>query len=106
VSGSEFLHHCSTLAIALMSLAFVLTIIRFLRGPTLPDRVLALDLLTVLAIGYIAVVSVRTGLTLYLDIGIALSLVGLLSTLAFSRYILFRAGVTKASTAPAPRKRS
>jgi multicomponent Na+:H+ antiporter subunit F len=43
---------------------------------------------TVVGIGIIAVFAVRTGLYLYIDIAIALALVGFLSTAAFARYLL------------------
>jgi len=87
MSGASFLQYATSGAIALLSLALLLTLVRVLRGPTLPDRVLALDLLTVVGIAYIGVVAVRTGFFLYLDIAIALGLVGFLSTLAFARYV-------------------
>ncbi|RYE53072.1 MAG: cation:proton antiporter, partial [Hyphomicrobiales bacterium] len=61
------------------------------RGPTLPDRILALDLITTQAIGFIVLVAILTGFHLYLDIAIALGLVGFLSTVALARYVLKRA---------------
>eukprot|EP00873_Tetraselmis_striata_P032667 jgi/Tetstr1/452931/TSEL_039967.t1 len=56
----------------------------------LPDRVLGLDMLIAVVIGYIAAIALRTGFMLYLDIAIALGLVGFLSTVAFARFILQR----------------
>ena len=64
--------------------------VRVVIGPTLPDRVLALDMLVAVAIGFIAVLGIRTGQTLYVDIAIALGLVGFLATVAFARFILQR----------------
>ena len=52
--------------------------------------VLALDLLTVLAMGFVGTIAIRTGLYLYLDIAIALALLGFLATIALARYILVR----------------
>jgi multicomponent Na+:H+ antiporter subunit F len=76
------------LSLAILSLAFLLTVYRVVIGPTLPDRVLALDMLTAIAIGFIAVMAVKTGFTLYIDIAISLGLVGFLATVAFARFIL------------------
>ncbi len=45
-------------------------------------------MLVATAIGFIAVVGIRTGHTLYLDIAIALGLVGFLATVAFARFVL------------------
>ena len=77
-------------ALVVLSLALLITILRILRGPTLPDRVLGLDMLVAIAIGFIAVMAIRTGFNLYIDIAIALGLVGFLATVAFARFILAR----------------
>lgn len=78
------------LALLLLSVALLLTVLRIVRGPTLADRVLGLDMLVAVAIGFIAVIAIRTGFDLYIDIAIALGLVGFLATVAFSRFILVR----------------
>lgn len=78
------------LALIVLSAALLMTVWRIIRGPTLPDRVLGLDMLVAIAIGLIAVVAIRTGFDLYIDIAIALGLVGFLATVAFARFILAR----------------
>jgi multicomponent Na+:H+ antiporter subunit F len=76
------------LSLSILGLAFLLTVYRVVIGPTLPDRVLALDMLVAIAIGFIAVMAAETGFTLYIDIAISLGLVGFLATVAFARFIL------------------
>ncbi|NLS19770.1 cation:proton antiporter [Rhizobium sp. P40RR-XXII] len=78
-------------ALGILSVAFLLTVYRVVAGPTLPDRVLALDMLVAIAIGFIAVIAIKTGFTLYIDIAISLGLVGFLATVAFARFILTQA---------------
>ncbi|WP_439618416.1 cation:proton antiporter [Shinella sp.] len=78
----------STIALFLMCAGFFLTAWRIIKGPTLPDRIVALDMLVAIAIGFIAVIAIRTGFNLYIDIAIALGLVGFLATVAFARFIL------------------
>jgi multicomponent Na+:H+ antiporter subunit F len=75
-------------ALGILGVAFLLTVYRVVVGPTLPDRVLALDMLVAVAIGFIAVIAIKTGFTLYIDIAISLGLVGFLATVAFARFIL------------------
>ncbi len=87
MSGSEFLQWAAAVSLGLLTFAFLLTIIRILLGPTLPDRVLALDMLVSIGIAYIAVVAIKTNFSLYLDVAIALGLVGFLATVAFARYV-------------------
>lgn len=90
MSGAEFLDWCIAITMVVLSIAFILTAVRVVIGPELCDRVLALDMLVSTGIGFIAVIAIKTGFTLYLDIAIALGLVGFLSTVAFARYILHR----------------
>ena len=91
MSGAAVLEIATMVALVLLSLALLLSVVRIIIGPSLPDRVLALDLLTVVALGFVGVIAIRTGLTLYLDIAIALGLLGFLATIAFARYILTHA---------------
>lgn len=90
MSAAEFVDLSSLVALILLGLALLVSIVRIVIGPTLPDRVLALDLMTVVVMGFIGAVAVRTGLMLYLDIAIALALLGFLATVALARYILRR----------------
>ena len=90
MTGPEFLHLATTISLGVLTLALLVTSYRIVIGPTLPDRILALDMLVAVAIGYIVVIALRTGFTLYLDIAIALGLVGFLSTVALSRFLLQR----------------
>ncbi|MGV3576130.1 MAG: cation:proton antiporter [Devosia sp.] len=90
MSASAFVDLSSMIALVLLSIALLVSIVRIVIGPTLPDRVLALDLMTVVAMGFIGAIAVRTGLMLYLDIAIALALLGFLATVALARYILRR----------------
>lgn len=78
------------IALAILILALVMTAVRVIMGPTLADRVVALDQLVAIAIGFIAVIAVKTGFGLYVDIALALALVGFLATAAFARYIHMR----------------
>lgn len=82
----------SSVALAILGVALLLSVIRIVVGPTLADRVLALDLLTTTAMGFIGAIAIRTRLSLYLDIALALALVGFLATLALVRYMLTRSG--------------
>ncbi|GMG87080.1 cation:proton antiporter [Biformimicrobium ophioploci] len=71
----------------LMLAALVLCILRIARGPTLADRVVALDILNILAVAYCALLTVTSGRAVYLDAGIALALVAFLVTVAFAKFI-------------------
>ena len=80
----------TNICFALLGLALLATVVRIIRGPTLADRILGLDTISILAVGVIGVFAVRTGLFLYADIAVAVALVGFLATIAFARYLLSR----------------
>jgi len=71
----------------IMALSALLIFVRFLRGPSLSDRVVALDLLITTAIGTISVFAVIFKEKNYLDVAIILALLAFLTTVAFAYYI-------------------
>jgi multicomponent Na+:H+ antiporter subunit F len=72
----------------LLSLTVVSAFIRLVRGPSLPDRVVALDLLSIVGIGVIAVYAIATNEPVFLDVAIILALVSFLGTVAFAYYLI------------------
>lgn len=88
MTSTEILLHATTGALGLLTAALALALVRLIRGPTLADRILALDTMTTLGIGFVGVIAVRTGIALYLDIAVAVGLVGFLSTVALARYLM------------------
>lgn len=92
MNPEQIVSFANILALVVLSVAFLLTVYRVVVGPTLPDRIVALDMLVGIAIGFIAVIAIRTGFNLYVDIAIALGLVGFLATVAFARFVLSQIG--------------
>jgi multicomponent Na+:H+ antiporter subunit F len=74
-------------ALAMVGVALFLTFVRLVRGPTLPDRVVALDLMGVLAVGMIVAYAVAMDQPVLLDPAAVLALVAFLGTVAFARYL-------------------
>jgi multicomponent Na+:H+ antiporter subunit F len=90
MNAEVFLTVSINITIGLLILAAALTLLRLWRGPTLADRVLALDLLTMIAAGLAGLLSQRSGAGVELDIALALCLVAFVATAAFARFILSR----------------
>ncbi|MGF1477820.1 MAG: cation:proton antiporter [Geminicoccaceae bacterium] len=74
------------IAFALLIASLLLTVLRLARGPSLPDRVVALDLVTVLAVAFSALFAIASDEPAFLDVAIALALVAFLATVAFARF--------------------
>ncbi len=75
-------------AFVCVTLALVLTSIRLLRGPTLPDRVVALDLISVLLLALLALFTVASAVSAYMDAALVLAAVAFLGTVALARFVL------------------
>lgn len=75
------------LSYALLGLALILVFVRLLRGPTLTDRVMALDLIALIAVGFICVSSIAFRKPVLLDVAVAITLVSFLGTVAFAHFI-------------------
>jgi multicomponent Na+:H+ antiporter subunit F len=67
--------------------AIILAFFRLARGPSLPDRAVALDLISTIVIGLIGVYAVSTNEPLFLDLAVVLALIAFLATVAFARFI-------------------
>lgn len=80
----DFLYY---IILPVLTLSLVLVFVRFLIGPSLSDRVVALDLLITIGIGIIAVYSIVSDQPTFLDIAMILALIAFLSTVAFSYYL-------------------
>jgi len=80
------------LVVALIGGAFLLTFIRLVIGPTLADRVVALELLSIVSIGGIAATTVLTGAAVFLDVAVVFALVSFLGTVAFAYYLNLKSG--------------
>ncbi len=84
---SDVLRLCVGLAMTFFLGGMLLTLIRLFRGPSVPDRVVALDLCSALTVGFIATYCVYTGKSVFLDNAVVLALISFLGTVAFARYL-------------------
>ncbi|MBU4315955.1 MAG: cation:proton antiporter [Proteobacteria bacterium] len=73
--------------LSMLSLAFLLAFIRLVRGPSLADRVVAFDVMTISGMGFIVVYAVSTDQSIFLDVTSVVALMAFLATLAFAYYL-------------------
>jgi len=76
----------ANLVMILLGAAVLLTAFRLFRGPTFMDRVIALDLLGSIVVGFIAVYAIATNQAVFIRDAIVLAVVSFLGTVAFSYY--------------------
>jgi multicomponent Na+:H+ antiporter subunit F len=75
------------IATALLGIALLLALARGIIGPSLPDRVVALELTSMTSVGLVLVHAASEGKSYLIDIAIVLALVAFLSTVAFASYL-------------------
>lgn len=84
MSVNDYLYY---VILPVLAISVLIIFVRFLKGPSLSDRVVALDLLITTGVGIIAVYSILTNQPTFLDIAMILALIAFLSTVAFSYYL-------------------
>lgn len=75
------------LAMTLLMVTVALAFFRLRQGPSLPDRVVALDLLTTVGIAVTAVYAMIMNQPLIMDVATVLALISFLGTIAFAYYV-------------------
>lgn len=74
-------------AFALLVLAALLLIVRLVRGPSVADRVVALDAILVVVVSGLAVNAARTESPAFIDVAVVIGLLGFVGTGVASRFI-------------------
>jgi multicomponent Na+:H+ antiporter subunit F len=72
-------------AIFVLGLGLILAFVRMVKGPSITDRIVALDVMAVIAISIMVLYAIKTQNALFLDVAIAMALVVFLGTVAFAR---------------------
>lgn len=86
------MHITLIISFALLLPALILGFIRLVIGPSINDRIAALDLMASIMIGFILVYGVHTSNKMYLDIVIVISLVSFIGTIAISSFLKNKQG--------------
>ncbi len=76
-----------TLAGLIAALAGAISFLRLLAGPTVADRAVALDAMTIIALSIIAVIAMFAGRAIYIDVALVYGLVSFLGVIALARFI-------------------
>ena len=74
-------------ALTMLPIAAALTFVRLAKGPTLPDRVIAIDLIGVLMVCLLVVIAGVTAQQAFLDVAMVVALISFVGTVAYARYI-------------------
>jgi multicomponent Na+:H+ antiporter subunit F len=81
------LEFATQFALIMLAVAVLVAVFRLVKGPTLPDRVVAMDLIGILAVGLIVVLAASTNVRAVLDAAIVIALIAFVATVAYATYI-------------------
>lgn len=78
------------LIVAFVSLALgqILSMVRLVLGPTVGDRILALDTMVINALGLVLVLGIYQGVQIYFEVALLIAMLGFVSTVALARFVL------------------
>jgi len=76
------------IAFFLVSVALILSFIRLVMGPDLPDRILALDTLYINSIALLILLGIYLHSALYFEAALLIAVMGFIGTLALSKYLM------------------
>lgn len=76
-----------TIAAAIILLSIALSALRFIKGPSIVDRVIAFDVMTISSIAIIALIAFLNNRIIYLDVAIVYGLLSFLGVIVVARYI-------------------
>lgn len=86
MTPADFLDLCVAIGFWLVMAALAIGFVRLAIGPSLADRVVALDMMTITIIVFCGIYAILTGDASFLDVAIVLALIGFLATVALARY--------------------
>ena len=79
---------CIDIAMGAFALAMVLNMYRLLRGPGIPDRILALNTLSVNTIALLVLAGLRDASTIYFEAAVIIAMLGFVTTIVLSKYVI------------------
>jgi len=77
-----------SVATGMLALALLLAAWRLLRGPGLPDRILALDTLYINSLALLLLLGIRIDQSVYFEVAMVISMLGFVGTVVLSKYVL------------------
>lgn len=89
--NSPIIETATQIGFVLLSVAFLISLIRAIKGPRAADRVVALDLVAGICLTLLALLAIHSDQSVFLNVAVCISLLAFLSTAAFARYLTKKA---------------
>lgn len=80
------------IGLGLMLLGIGICLVRLLRGPELADRIIAGDAIALQVVGLVILLTIRLGNDAYIDVALTVAIIGFVTAIAFSQYLIAMKG--------------
>ena len=87
-AATEFMNIAFIIAFVGTAVAQIMSMVRLVIGPSVGDRILALDTMVVNAIGLIVLLGILQGTRIYFEVTLIIAMLGFVSTVAYARFVL------------------
>lgn len=88
MTAIDFMNTTMMIAFVALAIGQIMAMIRLVRGPSIGDRILALDTMVIYAIGLIVLVGMLQGVRVYFEAAMIIAMLGFVSTVALARFVL------------------
>ena len=88
MTAAEILNIALIITFIVLALGQILAMVRVVIGPTLADRILALDTMVINALGLVVVLGIYQGTQIYFEVSLLIAMLGFVSTVALARFLL------------------
>ncbi|WP_083634490.1 monovalent cation/H+ antiporter complex subunit F [Saccharicrinis aurantiacus] len=85
--GTEILNIAQLIGFVFLLAALLLAFIRLIKGPTMHDRIVAMDFMASITMGFVLIYSIAINKGMYVDIAIIISLISFIGTVAISTFL-------------------
>ncbi len=87
-NGTSLVDGAIAVSLYMVGIALLMSLYRLLKGPSLPDRILALDTMTINMIALLALFGISEGTQMYFEAALLFAMMGFVSTVAYAKFIL------------------
>ena len=88
IPATQFLDVALMITFVVLAVGQIMSMVRLVVGPTLGDRILALDTIVINALGLVIVLGIHQGVQIYFEAALLVAMLGFVSTVAMAKFIL------------------
>ena len=88
MTAIDFMNTAMIIAFVSLVIGQLMAMYRLVKGPSVGDRILALDTMVINAIGLIILLGISLGFRIYFEVSMIIAMLGFVSTVALARFVL------------------